>query len=118
MDGPLFETIYLLIFGKKSHLYVYSNTFINFFTFTVKCIKKRLYFFQTTIIICNGSQGGPSTWNYDQNSSRIHENCCYYWFSLTKSLQEFPPMCLFRPILLLFFEKISHLYFYSVLYVY
>ena len=34
------------------------------------------------------------------------------------SAKKFPPICLFRPILLFFFEKISQLYVYSVLYVY
>ena len=96
---------HLLENGKKSHLYtlirnhtfIPTYTFINFLHFYCQIYRKRIFFFQTPIIIHNGSQGEPSTWIYDQNSFRIHENFCFYWFSLTKSLQEFPPIRLLRP---------------------
>ena len=51
-----------------------------------------MFFFQTSSIIHSGSQFHLTTWKYDQTSFRIHENCCSYWFSLTKSLQELPPI--------------------------
>ena len=40
------------------------------------------------------------------------------FYSFISFQENFPPIRLFRPILLFFFEKISYLYFYSVLYVY
>ena len=71
MDFSDFQQKYVMVKSLRRSGSI-SNILLN------KKLKRKLSLFQPIRV-------------YDQNYFRIHENCCYYWFSLTKSLQEFPP---------------------------
>ena len=129
----LFGTIRLLIFSKTSHLHVYSHLYFllifvllsNYITFFK--IQYGPFWPQMTSEVTLRPQLGKLFYNwliFDWNSKQI---LLYLYWMLPKNptytfiqtytfisfQKKFPPICLFPPILLLVFEEISHLYFYS-----
>ena len=133
----LFGTILLLIFSKKSHLYVYSHLYFYYFLYFHCPILLPFKTFLWPILTLDDlrSHFEATIGNLNQkliNCKRIFQkNSKQALLYPIESYQKIPPILLFRPIrllifskkvppirlfppiLLLIFKEISHLYFYS-----
>ena len=126
---PLFGTIRLLIFRKNSHLYVYSRLYFYSFLYFY-CYRKAIVatFFMNSTIICDPNpMHYEFWWEIGKNSSifvmqltwsySLLQKFPTYTFIQSYTFISFPenflPIRLFSPILLLIFKEISHLFFYS-----
>jgi hypothetical protein len=120
----LFRPIHLLIFSKKSHLYVYSHLYFYQFLYFHGPILLPFKNFLWPLLTSNFLRSQFEATIGNLNQKLINCKRILYWNSKHTLLypiecyQKIPPILLFRPIRLLIFSKQSHLYIYSHLYFY
>ena len=113
---------------KNSHLYVYSRLYFYSFLYFY-CYRKAIVatFFMNSKIICDPNpMHYEFWWEIGKNSSffvmlltwsywmlqKFHTYAFIQFYTFISFLENFPPIRLFSPILLLIFKEISHLFFY------
>ena len=103
-------------------MFIPTYTFILFWVETDKQIRFFHLKLDSYILISSQAHTNKQVFKQKQKCLYFIPNISTYTliqsYSFISFQENFPPICLFRPILLFFFEKNSYLYVYSVLYVY